>query len=226
VHLVVSTTPTQYALAICFLIIGPVFGIGAAIVEWRRERSVVSGAIVTTFASWVAWVAACVCAKALFPDYPSSGRPAEPVAMLFTLPGLLTGAFVIATRARRAPPVRGSARSAGVICGISLLVAAGLAVVLVIAERALTMYPARRELPSSAVILREETYEDTFLGDFTHELEARMSPEEFRAWMRRLDMHEVSDAPLRFEAEGSSDSGCGAHGVYEDRVGRFRSWCS
>jgi len=146
--------------------------------------------------------------------------------MLFTLPGLAAGAVVLRWLASRRAPTRGSPtvfRAAGAF----LVVISGvLALALVAIHVEMTTRPARRELPASAVIVSEEAFEDTFLGDFTYEISARMSREEFRAWMQRLGLRAISGDRLEYERVGSNPQACGASGAYRDGIGRFSSWCS
>lgn len=217
-----AATPTQYALAVCFLILGPAFGLTGALLQWRREQSVVLGAVLASGASWLAWLFSCGVALALFPGYPRAG-PAALVAVTSTLPGLVAGAVVLKWLASRRGPTRGDARHfrAG---GALLLAACGcLSFALVAGHIRLITWPARRELPPGAEVLAEHGYEDTFLGDFRYEMDARMSEADFRTWMTRLGLRATSTDELRYEMDGSS---CGATGEYREGVGHFTSWCS
>jgi hypothetical protein len=226
VHPVMSTTPTQYALGVCFLILGPAFAIAAALVQWRRRENVAFGMIAAGGASWLGWIVSCAVAVVLFPRYPVSGAPPEPVAMLFALPGLAAGAVVLRWLASRRDATRGSPRLFRTAGALLVVISGVLAFALVAIHVGITTWPARRELPASAVIVTEEAFEDTFLGDFTYDISARMSREEFRAWMQRLGLRATSDDRLEYEREGSNPQACGASGQYRDGIGRFSSWCS
>lgn len=226
VHPVISTTPTQYALGVCFLILGPAFGIAAALLQWRRRENVAFGVIAASGASWLGWIVSCAVAEVLFPRYPVSGGPPEPVAMLFTLPGLGAGAVVLRWLATRRDPTRGSPRLFRTAGPLVVVISGVLAFALVALHVEMTTWPARRELPTSAVIVSEEAFEDTFLGDFRYDISARMSREEFRAWMQRLGLRATSGDRLEYERQGSNPHACGASGQYDDGIGRFSSWCS
>jgi hypothetical protein len=225
-HPVVSTTPTQYALAVCFLIVGPALGIAATLVQWRRQENVAFGAIAACGASWLGWIVSCAVAVVLFPGYPAAGGPPEPVAMLFTVPGLAAGAVVLRWLASRRAPTRGSPRLFGAAGALVVAASVVLAVALVALHVDGTRWPARRELPTSAVILSEEAYEDSFLTDFRYEIDARMSHAEFRGWMQRLGLTPLSSEQSRYEDERRDGEECGATGAYRDGIGHFTAWCS
>ena len=223
---VVSTTPTQYALAVCFLVLGPVFGVMGALLQWRREENVAFGAIVVVGASWLAWFVSCGVALVLFPGYPVSGAPPEPIAMAFTVPGAAAGILVLQWLATRRPPTRGDAKRFAAAGWLAVVVGVLLSVGLVEGHARLTTSAARRALPASAVIVSEEAYADAFVGDHRYTLSARMSPAEFRDWMRRLGLRELPGRALDYEREGSSMFDCGAEGWYRNGVGHYVSWCA
>lgn len=222
---VIATTATQYALGVCFLVLAPALAIAAAYLQWQREENMAFGAIVTGAAAWSGWVVSCVIAAVLFPGYPASGVPPEPVAMLFTLPGAATGGLCLAWLAARRTPTRGSRNVLMVLCATLTLATALSAWALVALHLALTTPYARQELPESAVILSEEEMADSFIGDFTYNIDARMSEADFHGWMDRLGLRPLPGEPLRYERPGSNQTSCGAVGSYSDGVGHFGSWC-
>lgn len=223
---VVATTPTQFAFAIGILLLTPVVGAFGASLQRSRGRGAMSGFLLASGASWGGWIVGAFTAIALFPEYPGAGRPSEPVAMLFVLPGLLGGASALRWLATRGTVVRPPGRARRVGLGAAVVLAALLAVGGVLSKVEIDMWPAMRALPEGAVVLEETALMDTFLGDYTYTLRARMSESEFREWMRRLDVEPTED-PSRYGAPRDGvEPECGRRGRYVDGVGAFRSWCS
>jgi hypothetical protein len=221
---VVGATPTQYALGICFLFLGPAFGLAGGFLQWRRGLSVFAGMFAATGVSWMAWIGSCVLALFLFPEYPR--HPSEPVAMLFTLPGLVSGALVLRWTAKRRAPERGP-RWLGPALGTGLIAAvAALSVAAISVHVRALEWPAYRELPDGATVIFERAYEDSFFGEYMYEMDARMTHDEFCAWMRRLGLRPRTPEERIFE-RGSMEGlrGCGSRGEYEGGVARFRSNC-
>lgn len=223
---VIATTPTQYAFAICFLVVAPLLAIFAAYAQSAGGEHPWKGAVIAGGVSWAGWIASGVCAATLFPRYPAGGSPSEPVAMLFVLPGLLAGMATVRWFATRRVPIRSSTLRTRMVLAGWIVVAAVLAVVLVAAHRSLTTWPGRRELPGSAEVIEERISEDDFLGDFEYVIRARMSERIFREWMRRLDVQPTED-PTRYGVPlDYGEHECGSEGTYADGVGTFRAWCS
>jgi hypothetical protein len=102
----------------------------------------------------------------------------------------------------------------------------GVAVVLVVAGgwtiKRLTEWPARRHLPAGAVVLEEKIQDELFLPDFTYEMRARMSAEQFAAWMAHLQIPPVAGS---LEYGSGSEDACGTRASFSDGVGRLESWC-
>jgi hypothetical protein len=91
----------------------------------------------------------------------------------------------------------------------------------------MTSWPARRALPRGAVVLSENAQITPVLGDYFYDLTARMTPDEFAEWMRRLDLAPCGyeSAPLRWRGPVAPDHDeWGSGAVYDDGVGRFHSW--
>lgn len=224
---VIDTTPTQYALFVCFLVVGPALAIAASYVQWQRGESVVFGAFVAAGASWFGWFVSCAAAALLFPGYPVSGHPAEPVAMLCTLPGgAITGLLALAWLASRRPVTRGTRTRLLLVVSSLVLASAAVGWTLVSFHVWLMTPDARLVLPDSAVVVSEEGFSDDFLGDFTYSLTARMTLTDFHAWMLRLGLEPLPAAPLRYERPGSEDWDCGARGWYANGAGHYSAWCS
>jgi hypothetical protein len=221
-HVVHAPTLTQYALAACFLVLGPAFGALAAVFARTRGVPVATAVLVASGASWGAWLVACVVAVVLFPGYPLRNAPPEWVAMLFTLPGIVAGALAILHARGDSVLDARTRRAALLIAGVALLASA----MLVEGHRQLTMWPARRHLPAGSVVLREEIVEDGFLPDYTYTMDAAMTHEQFDAWMRDLGL--VPCSPLgRWCRPGQPEDGeWGARGSFDGSVGHFGSWDS
>ena len=106
----------------------------------------------------------------------------------------------------------------------------GVAVVLALAGgwtmRKLNEWPARRHLPGGAVVIEERIQDELFLPDFTYEMRARMSAEQFAEWMARLKLAPVGPATGdRLEHAGGSDAACGTRASFSEGIGHFESWC-
>jgi hypothetical protein len=226
-----SPTSTQYALFLCFMLLGPAMGVMAGFLAHQRARGVAGAALMTLVASWSGWVVSCVCAAVMFPTYPRSGVPSEPIAMLFVVPGFVTGGLALAWVYRSAR-ARGSARGEAQV-GLVLTALAALASVgLVQLHTYATMWPARRHLPTGAVVLREDILVDAFIGDFVYEMDARMTEGEFREWMQALELDCVpAGAGLDCTSATSTPDptapdASGKTGRYEDGVGHFNAFSS
>jgi hypothetical protein len=99
----------------------------------------------------------------------------------------------------------------------------GLAVVLALVGGwtigELTTWPARRHLPAGAVVVEEKIQDELFLPDFTYELRARLSAEEFVEWMARLNVPPVGPAAGgRLEYAGGSET-CGTRASFSEAAG-------
>lgn len=224
-HEEVATTPTQYALGIGVLLVAPVLASFAAAFERRRGGRPWRAAALVGIASWSGWLVSGIAAASLFPQYPRQPEPSEPIALLFTLPGLAAGGLALAWLIGRRPRPRPSSGREKVVLGIVVVFAVSLAVAMVSVHVALTRWPGRRHLPSGADVVHERALADSFLGDFEYVLRARMCEEDFREWMRRLDVPPTDD-PAHFGAPPDPfERRCGAEGHYEDGVGTFHSWC-
>lgn len=220
---VTHPTATQYALACCFILIAPALGFVGAVVRRNRGGSPALGALIVAASSWTGWLASCVVAIVLFPGYPREAIP-EHIAMLFVVPGFVAAGAALAWIVSRRPAKRERRDELRVgIAGIALALVASAG--LVGAHRYLTVSLAIRSLPPTAVVLHEqrEMYDD-FLGDYFYSVTARMTPEQFRAWMQALDMPHVSADEYGNPHESGGD--CGERGRYADGIGTYQSWCS
>ncbi len=227
------TAPTlaQYAFACCFLSVGPAMGALAATLAWARGRRVPFVSLATLGASWAGWMAGGVVAAVLFPTYPRSGVPSEPVAVSFLLPGFVTGGLALCWVAASAPRMRWSLRAERGAIIATIALAAVLSFGIVRGHEAATTWPARRHLPSAAVVIDENILVATVIGDFRYDIEARMTEAEFETWMGDLRMHACPtlESPHRHcgadnRTEPPDDHG--SFGNWADGVARFSSWSS
>jgi hypothetical protein len=225
-------TATQYALFVCFLVIGPAFGVLGGWMSRDRGRGVVLGALLASCAAWGGWLTSCVVAVVLFPHYPADPTPGEPLALVFTAPGLVAGAVALRIiRSRGVAPPRASVVDGRRAIGIATLALATGASLVWLHDWA-TTWPARRALPDGAVVIEEELLIDEFIGDYEYRLDARMSEEEFETWMRDLAMEPcpTSDSPTRWCRPGANPDAqvdsWGAFGRYENGIAHFGSWSS
>ena len=227
-----SPTPTQYALFLCFLVFGPAMGVMAGYLAHKRSRSAAFATLATTATSWGAWLVSCVCAAVMFPTYPASGTPSEAIAMLFVVPGFVAGGLALAWVHGRGERTSVGARSERIAGLVIALLAAVSAFALVELHIQGTTWPARRHLPSGAVVLREDILVDSFIGDHDYTMEARMTRAEFDEWMEDLALQcvDTSGVTRCRSASSSPDptviNSHGKSGWYEGGVGHFHSFSS
>jgi hypothetical protein len=95
-----SITLTQGIFLCCLFVVGPAFGFVAV---YRHIQSRLGGLwsfLFATFCAYAGWFISGVTAMLLFPDYPYCGGPSEFTAILFTIPGFVTGWFGLRTLSR------------------------------------------------------------------------------------------------------------------------------
>lgn len=200
-----------------------------ALLHRNRGGRVWLGAMLGFVSSAGGWFAAAVTAALMFPSYPRSGEPSEPIALLFALPGFFTGLAMLVAIARRSPRLEAHAKTEARSCARVAAASLVVAVALVVAHVELTMWPARRALPWTARVTHESALLDAWLPDHEYELSAEMSEAEFLSWVRELGLRPCEGAmrqgaycrPSEFR-EGED----GATASYRDGVGHFHSWSS
>ena len=84
-------TPTLQAFIFCLFIGGPAFGFWAAFRSFGSQNGMTMAFLFGAFNAYCGWLVSGLVAKTLFPWYPLFGGPSEPVALLFVLPGFVTG---------------------------------------------------------------------------------------------------------------------------------------
>lgn len=225
-HPVIATTPTQYAFAICLLIVAPVLAIFAASAQRSRGENVWKGGLLVGGASWAGWIVSGAVAAMMVSEYPGSGSPSEVIAIWFVLPGLLSGGAALRWVVTHKPIVQPSSRGQRLALGGTVVVATLAAILLVRAHVRMTTWPGRRELPDHSQVTEEQVFSDDFLGDFEYVLRARMSESSFREWMRRLDVQPTEEPGRYGVPHDYSEHPCGSQGDYRDGVGAFHAWCS
>lgn len=220
------TTLTQYAFAIGILLLTPVLAVVAASVQRARREDMLTGAYLVGLASGVGWVGSLTAMGSLFPDYPHGDELSEPMAMLFLLPGLISGGATLRWFMRRTPVVRQRSRAHLLVLGATVAIASVLAIWGVVRRMDRDVWPPRRLLPDDARIIEERIEEDGFLPDYNYSLRAHMTESTFHEWMRRLSV-EPTDDPTHYGDVGPYDISqqCREHGHFEDGVGTFESMC-
>lgn len=98
----------------------------------------------------------------------------------------------------------------GLLIGIGLVIAAGLAAVALLVLRAIPdgTWGFRRALPETATDVHEDAWEDGFLPDYHYCLKAKISAFEFEAYARRLELATPPPAPTSSDAFGGYDFSC------------------
>jgi hypothetical protein len=170
------------------LLLGPGFAILSAHLcagsDGNKRLRAGSYAIV---AAWMGWIISGICAAVIFPRYPLSEFPPERYAILFTIPGFISGFTVVlicADRFRNLTPARVITRP----LTIAFLV---ITVLLFYGAYFLSTTRTYRSLPWSASEIRQFYWGEDFLPDYTYHLKAKMREEEFEAFVRRhgLTLH-------------------------------------
>lgn len=180
-------TYTQVCFFACMVLIGPLFAACGAWLNRGDRREQWRAGLASGAAAWAGWMVSGGCAALLFPKYPISQYPPERYAVLFTVPGFLTGwaALLFFLKQRQAAPGRGAVlrEAAAGFAALSTVTA-----VLFYLAFAMTTVPTYRALPWSAANVQQYYASDPFLGDFTYYLKARMPQEEFEPFVAKLGL--------------------------------------
>lgn len=86
-----TMTLTQGAFLCCLFIVGPAFGFVAV---YRHLNSRIGGFwsfLFACFSAYAGWFASGIAAILVFPDYNTAAGPSESTALLFIIPGFLSG---------------------------------------------------------------------------------------------------------------------------------------
>ena len=89
-------TLTQNIFACCLCLFGPMFGFWGAYVSRKSPLGSFWGFAVSCFLAYAGWFVSGLTALNLFPDY-GSGYPPESFAIVFTVPGFVTGLLAVLT---------------------------------------------------------------------------------------------------------------------------------
>ena len=96
-------TPTMILFAFALCVFGPLFGFWGAYLCRSSRLGALWGFLLAGFFAYLGWFVSGLTALCLYPHYPKLG-PAESTALLFTLPGFLTGLIGIAALKKIARP--------------------------------------------------------------------------------------------------------------------------
>lgn len=198
-------TITQAAFALFLLCCIPGFGVcGGLVCEFTRLRWF-GGLAVGALGGFVGLCTSAVLAGARHPRYPLEGPP-EHTALLYLIPAFVVGVGVVAGlerygRTRQREDADAATVAANLRRG-KLLLRGGvsLAVVLILGTYSLFVWPFHRALPWGATQVREETWTEGFLPDYTYTLKARISEDEFRSYVEALEL-------TPYVAEGGVEGG-------------------
>jgi hypothetical protein len=86
---------TQNVFAGCLCLFGPMFGFWGAYVSRQSPLGSLWGFAVSCFVAYAGWFVSGMVALNRYPDY-SYGYPSESVAILFVIPGFVTGLGAVA----------------------------------------------------------------------------------------------------------------------------------
>jgi hypothetical protein len=85
-------TLTQNIFACCLCLFGPGFGFWGAYICRDTRLGAIWGFVIAAFIAYAGWFISGLVALNLYPHYgPGSGDPPESVAVLFAIPGFITG---------------------------------------------------------------------------------------------------------------------------------------
>jgi hypothetical protein len=173
-------TWAQGTFAFCFGILVPMVGLVSAMRHKREGKSRFNGFVLGSGAMFLALAACSLLAILCFPKYPRQEVP-ELLANAFTLPGLAAAIAVIWLVPRKPIGSLWFCQMASVIAVVLYL--AGVA----LCYEAFT-WPFRRALPWSAHQVHEWYWTDTLIPDYSYQLKAKITEEEFRRYVTRFGL--------------------------------------
>jgi hypothetical protein len=173
-------TWAQGTFAYCFGIIVPTVGILSALRVRREGKPALKGFILSSAATFVAFIACCYIAKLSFPHYPTKQIP-EPLANAFTLPGVIGGILAIWFASD-------SRKTSKTFC-----IKASLATIAIYGAGIIFCYQMftwsfRKELPWSATDIQEAYHSDTLLPDYDYRLKAKVSEAQFQKYIKKFNL--------------------------------------
>jgi len=89
-----AITITQNIFLCCLGLFGPLYGFLGAYISRSSRLGSIWGFAVSCFSAYAGWFISGLVALNMYPDYPG-GEPTESVALLFTIPGFVTGLLAI-----------------------------------------------------------------------------------------------------------------------------------
>jgi hypothetical protein len=94
-----TVTFTMNVFACCAVLFGPLYGFWGAYVCRSSRLGSLWGFLVCSFTAYAGWFISGLIAFNLYPDYPVDG-PGESSAVLFTIPGFVTGLAAVLVTGR------------------------------------------------------------------------------------------------------------------------------
>ncbi len=168
----------------------PATGILAAW-QWRREnRSVLKGLVIGAGAVFLALIGSGILAHTLFPHYPR--EPSEAIALLFTIPPLITSLVVIWWLPKKQKSPTGRKFPFSALVSLVLIFVAGL-----LLTHKLTTWSYRAALPNSASEIQETiSPRDPLLPDYSYTLKARITRAEFQQYIDHFHLKKLNPEKL------------------------------
>ena len=181
-------TLTQLFFLFCGLVLVPITGL--LCVGWSKNQvrpwlqHCVRGCVI----SLLALIVMGGVARMVFPTYPDpNDRIPEPLALTFTVPVLLISLFFVMREAGIAKESKWVKRSKA---GILLLVYCSG----VYLSYEGTVWSYRRALPWAASEIEEHYWADPLLPDYSYQLRAKISEEQFFEYVKKFDLSPDSAA--------------------------------
>jgi hypothetical protein len=182
-------TWAQGTFAYCFGIVVPAVGF---LVEHRLRREgkprtkCIKGAAFAAGATFLTLLCCCFIATLIFPHYPHQQVP-ELLANAFTLPGMAVGVAAIWYVSK---PRIASKRFCMVISALAIaLYFSGV----VLCYHAFT-WSVRKALPWSASSIQESYWSEFLLPDYSYQLKARITEDQFRSYITKFGLTPHTDS--------------------------------
>jgi hypothetical protein len=174
-------TWAQGTFAFCFGILVPLVGILCAARLKRERKPWLKGLILGSATTFLALVGCCFIAVFCYPHYRTLQQPPELLANAFALPGVAAGIAAVWF----VSDARTASRRFCTIASVGLLITyiGGLG----LCHEAFT-WPFRKALPWSAQDIHEWCVAETLLPDYSYQLKARISEQQFRDYIARFGL--------------------------------------
>lgn len=186
-------TWAQGTFAYCFGILVPAVGIVTGRKRRREAKSWFLGFVLGSGTTFIAFVACCVIAHWCFPQYPNK-QISELLANAFTLPIVVAGIAAVWLVSSRPPQPKRFCYNASALLLALYLVGLGLC-------HYLFTWGFRQALPWSARDVHEAYWTDSLLPDYTYQLKARITEQQFREYISKF--HLTPHTPTRTYSDDS-----------------------